>query len=212
MKIGILGSGSVAQTLGTGLLAKGHEVRLGTRDLSKVQDWMTAGGKRASSGSFEETAAFGDLIFLCTHGAGSLNALMMAGADHLMGKVLVDVTNPLDFSQGVPPRFTATLGHSLGEQIQRLLPGTRVVKAFNTIAAQIMVHPQREEGLPTLTICGDDATAKAEVTTLAEAFGWEVEDMGGIEMAYWNEALAQIWILYGFKNNHWTHAFKLLKK
>ena len=212
MKIGILGSGGVAQTLGAGLLSKGHEVRLGTRDPSKLEDWIAGAGKGARAGSFGEVAAFGEIVFLCTLGEGALDALALAGADHLRGKVLVDVTNPLDFSGGVPPRFTATLGNSLGERIQRAYPEARVVKAFNTIAAQIMVHPQREEGLPTLTICGQDASAKAEVTKLAEAFGWEVADLGGIGMAYWNEALAMVWILYGFKNDHWTHAFKLLKK
>ncbi|HET6330846.1 MAG TPA: NAD(P)-binding domain-containing protein [Holophagaceae bacterium] len=212
MKIGILGSGSVAQTLGAGFLAKGHEVRLGTRDTSKLKDWVSGAGKGASAGSFSEAAAFGGIVFLCTLGEGALEALKLAGADNLRDKVLVDVTNPLDFSGGVPPHYAAMLGNSLGEQVQRAHPEARVVKAFNTIAAQIMVSPQREEGLPTLTICGEDAAAKAEVTKLAEAFGWEVADLGGIDMAYWNEALAMVWILYGFKNNHWTHAFKLLKK
>jgi predicted dinucleotide-binding enzyme len=210
MKIGILGSGNVAQTLGGGLLAKGHEVRLGTRDVSKLRNWTrdTSG----SAGSFAEAAAFGDLVFLCTLGEGALEALALAGKENLQGKILVDVTNPLDFSGGVPPRFAATLGNSLGEQIQRAHPEAKVVKAFNTIAAQIMVHPQREDGLPTLTICGDDPIAKAAVTRLAEGFGWDVADLGGIAMAYWNEALAMVWILYGFKNDHWTHAFKLLRK
>lgn len=212
MKIGILGSGGVAQTLAAGFLSKGHEVRLGTRDASKLSAWLEGAGKGAKAGSFQEAAAFGEIVFLCTLGAAAVEVVRLVGAEALRGKTLVDVTNPLDFSQGVPPGFTSTLGNSLGEQVQKAAPGAKVVKAFNTIAASIMVHPQREQGLPTLTIAGDDADAKVQVTRLAEGFGWEVADLGGLDMAYWNEALAQIWILYGFKHGQWTHAFKLLNK
>ncbi|HJW08578.1 MAG TPA: NAD(P)-binding domain-containing protein [Holophagaceae bacterium] len=211
MNIGILGSGGVAQTLAGGLIAKGHAVKLGTRDAAKLRDWRASAGPQGSVGSFAEAADFGDMVFICTLGSAALEAIGMAGAAFFKDKVVVDVTNPLAFDAGGPPAFTARLGGSLGEQIQRALPEAKVVKAFNTIAAAIMVNPARQEGIPTLTLAGDDPGAKAAVAELAQAFGWDVADLGGIEMAYWNEALAMIWILYGFKHNHWTHAFKLLR-
>jgi hypothetical protein len=213
MKIGILGSGTVGQQLGLGFARLRHDVRIGTRDPGKLNDWLKEIGKRGSVGSFEETAKFGEAVLLCTTWMGTENAINMAGKKNFSGKVVIDVTNPLDFSQGVPPKFVATLGNSGGEQVQRWLPDAKVVKAFNTIGNAIMCNPKREEGVPDLFIAGNDEAAKKKVADFAEKWGWaSVVDMGDISQAYWLETFAMLWIHYGFKFNNWTHAFKLLRK
>jgi predicted dinucleotide-binding enzyme len=212
MKIGIIGSGGVAQTLGSGFLEKGYEVKLGTRDEEKLADWLEKAGKNASVGSFSDAANFGDVIFLCVLGEAANSAVELAGAENLKGKTVIDTTNPLDFSEGVPPKFTAKLAASLGEQVQNALPESNIVKAFNTIGASIMVDPKFGDDTATLFIAGNDENAKAETAKLAKEFGWDVEDLGGIEQSFFIEAFASLWINYGFKNNHWTHAFKFLKR
>lgn len=213
MKIGIIGSGMVGQTLGAGLAGRGHEVMLGTRDPSqdKVQAWVKETGKGAQAGTFADTAAFGELVLLATLWTGTESALQLAGPDRLAGKVLVDVTNPLDFSQGMP---RLALGHtdSGGEQVQRWVPAAHVVKAWNIITADTMVSPQREEGTPDMFIAGNDAGAKAKVTELLKEFGWPVTDLGGIEYARLLEPLALLWIHLYIKTKSGAHAFKLLRK
>jgi predicted dinucleotide-binding enzyme len=212
MKIGIIGSGGVAQTLGKAYLEKGYEVKLGTRDAKKLAEWAENAGENALIGSFAEAGEFGDVVFVAVSGSAALDAVNLAGADNLKGKTVIDVTNPLDFSEGVPPRFTATLGNSLGEQIQNALPEANVVKAFNTMGAPIMVDPKFGDQAATHFIAGNDENAKAETKKLAEEFGWEVEDLGGIEQAFFLEAFASMYINYAFKHNQWMQAFKLLKK
>lgn len=212
MKIGIIGSGGVAQTLANAYLQKGYQVKLGTRNAEKLAEWLEKAGENASVGSFVEAAQFGDVVFLSVLGEAALNAIELAGAENLKGKTVIDLTNPLDFSGGVPPRFTATVGNSLGERIQNVLPDANVVKAFNTISAAIMVNPRFGDDTATLFIAGNDEKAKEEATKLAREFAWDVEDLGGIEQAFFLEAFASLWINYGFKNNHWTHAFKFLKR
>lgn len=214
MKIGILGSGDVARTLGDGLLGLGHEVTLGTRNKSKLDDWLAkANNPKAKVGSFADAAAFGEIVFLTTHGTATINAIDLADKKNFDGKIVIDVTNPLDFSGGASPKFAVTLGNSLGEQIQKHLSKSKVVKAFNSIGAHIMINAKREEGTPDLFIAGNDADAKKWVVELARKWGWpSAVDLGGIENSYWLEALAMFWIIYGFKNKSWSHAFKLLKK
>ncbi len=213
MKIGILGSGNVAQKLGEGFLRAGHEVKLGTRSPGKLAEWQKPLGEKSSIGSFQETANFGDLIVLATHGVATLEILKSLDKNNLKNKVVIDVTNPLDFSQGMPPKFTSSPGKSLGEQIQKFLNESKVVKAFNTISANRMCAPALEEGDPDLLICGNDENAKSQVAEIAKNFGWKsIIDMGDISKAFLLEATAMLWIDYGFKYNHWTHAFKILKK
>ena len=212
MKIGFLGSGGVAQTLGSAYLEKGHEVKLGTRSPEKLDEWLAGAGESALVGSFADAAAFGDVVFICTKGDGALDSVKLAGVENFKGKTVIDVTNPLDFSGGVPPKLTSTLGNSLGEEIQKSLPDAHVVKAFNTIGAHIMVDPFFDGQPATLFIAGNDESAKAEVTKLAKEFGWDVEDAGGIGESFYLEAFAMLWINYGFKNNHWNHAFRFMKK
>ena len=212
MKIGIIGSGGVAQTLANAYLQKGYKVKLGTRNREKLAEWLENAGGNASVGSFAETAKFGDVIFFSVLGEAVLNAISLAGVENFKGKTVIDLTNPLDFSGGVPPKFTATVGNSLGEQIQNALPEANVVKAFNSIGAPIMVDPKFGDDTATLFIAGNDENAKAETEKLAKEFGWEVEDLGGIEQAFFLEAFASMWINYAFKHNQWMQAFKLLKR
>ncbi len=214
MKIGILGTGEVARALATGFARTGHEVKLGTRDPSsdKVKALVAAIGPKATAGTFADAAAFADVAVLATLWAGTENALRLAGPDRLAGKVVIDTTNALDFSQGPPPKLA--LGHtdSAGEQVQRWLPMAHVVKAFNIVGNAFMVQPKFPDGVPDMFLCGNDATAKQAVGDICTAFGWPpVIDLGGIEMSRYLEPLAMIWIVYGFKTNTWSHAFKLLR-
>ena len=141
------------------------------------------------------------------------NAIDLAGKENLKNKILIDVTNPLDHSQGPLPKFAVSLGNSLGEQVQNQLPETKVVKAFNTINVYIMINPKREEGIPDLFIAGNDDSAKKVVGDIALKWGWaSVIDMGDISMSYWLETFAMLRIYFGFKYNTWTYAFKLLRK
>ncbi|HET7499790.1 MAG TPA: NAD(P)-binding domain-containing protein [Kofleriaceae bacterium] len=198
MKIGILGTGPVAQTIGSKLIALGHEVRLGGRDAAnpKAAAWTTAAGAKASHGTFATTAAFGELVFNCTSGAASLEALRAAGAANLRNKVLIDVANPLDLSNGMPPSLFTGNTDSLGEQIQRLLPETRVVKALNTVNCQVMVDPVRVAGGDhSIFVSGNDATAKATVTELLRTFGWKsIVDLGDITTARGTESYLPLWL------------------
>lgn len=215
MKIGIIGSGTVGKILGTGLIKLGYEVKIGTRNPSKedLQKWVVENGSKASIGTFAEAASFSDHLFLCTFWEGTKNALDLAGKENMKGKVVVDVTNPLDFSQGAPPKLAVTYPASGGETVQNWIPDSKVVKAFNTISAYIMVNAQLEEGIPDLFIAGDHEDAKAFVRDIAGKWHWSsVNDLGDISNAYWLETFAMLWIYFGFKNNHWTHAFKLLRK
>jgi hypothetical protein len=212
MKIGIIGSGEVAQTLASGYLAKGYQVKLGTRSPEKLNEWLAAAGENASVGSFADAAQFGEVVFICASGAAALSAIELAGAENFKGKTVIDVTNPLDFSEGIPPKFAAAVGDSLGERIQKALPEARVVKAFNTINRTTMIDPHFGDETATLFIAGNDENAKAETVKLGREFGWDVEDLGGIEQAFFLEAFASLWVNYAFKHNSWLHAFKLLKK
>jgi len=213
MQVGILGTGDVARALGTGFVGAGHTVKFGTREpgSEKARALVTAVGGNASIGSFADAARFGEVVVLATLWTGTENAIRLAGAETFAGKVVIDATNPLDFSTGAP---RLALGHtdSAGEQVQRWLPQARVVKAFNSVGNASMVHPQFPGGPPDLFICGNDETAKRTVTEIGTAFGWPVIDLGGIEMARALEPLAILWIAYGFRTNTWTHAFKLLRK
>ena len=212
MKIGIIGSGVVAQTLGSGYVAKGHEVLLGTRDTAKLSEWLENAGDAASIGSFADAAAFGKIVFLSVSGVAMLSAIELAGVDNFSGKTVIDVANPLDFSSGIPPKFTATVGNSLGEQVQRALPDARVVKAFNTMASAVMTDPVFGEGAATHFIAGNDDDAKSEASALIKEFGWEVEDLGGIDQAFFLEAFASMYVNYAFRTGHWNMAIKLLKR
>ena len=213
MKIGIIGSGTVGQQLGIGFSKAGNEVKIGTRDKSKLNDWEKNAGAKASVGSNEEAAKFGEIVILATAWSGTENAIKISVKENFSGKVLIDVTNPLDFSGGMPPKIAVPFNDSGAQHIQKWLPDAKVVKAFNIVNAYTMINPKHEEGTPDLFIAGNDKTAKEKVTSLARQLGWvSIIDLGDLSEAIWLETLTMLWIHYGAKFNSWTHAFKLLKK
>lgn len=200
MDIGVLGTGIVGRTLGTALVKAGHRVKLGSRSVDNgvAAEWAAGAGPAASQGAFADAAAFGEVLFNCTAGAASLEALRRAGEENLQGRIVVDVANPLDFSRGMPPTLTVCNTDSLGEQIQRAFPAARVVKALNTMTCSVMVDPGLVPGDHHVLLCGDDAGAKACVATLlSEAFGWpraRILDLGDITAARGTEMLLPVWI------------------
>ena len=214
MKIGVLGSGDVGQALGSGLLSLGHEVRMGSREAGneKARAWVAKSGVKASQGTFADAAAFADLAVLATLWSGTENVIQQAEPRNLAGKVVIDATNPLVFTPNEPPSLA--LGHtdSGGEQVQRWLPKSRVVKCFNIVGYAHMVHPDFPGGPPDMFLCGNDAEAKKTVTGICQAFGWPVIDIGGIEGARLLEPICILWVLYGIRSKTWNHAFKLLRK
>lgn len=213
MKIGILGTGDVGRALGNGFVAKGHEVKMGSREArnEKARAWVQGAGPKASAGTFADAARFGEVVVLATLWEGTENAVKLAGAENMAGKVVIDTTNPLDFSQGLPPRLAVGHTSSGGEQVQRWLPKTRVVKAFNIVGNAHMVDPQFPGGPPDMFIAGNDAEAKKTVTGILTSFGWPTIDIGGIEGARLLEPMCILWVGYGVKTGTWNHAFKLLR-
>ena len=213
MKVGIIGSGVVATTLGGGFIKHGHEVALGTRDASKLAAWK-AQYPAARILGFAEAAAFGEIVVLAVGGAVALDALKLMGAANIQGKPVIDATNPIG---GGPPvngvlSYFTTLTDSLMERLQKAAPGAHFVKAFNSVGSAQMVNPQFSGGKPTMFICGDNPGAKKTVQSLLDQFGWETEDMGAIEAARAIEPLCMLWCIPGIGRNDWSpHAFKLLK-
>ena len=210
-RIGILGSGSAAQTLGTAFIKHGHPVMLGTRDPAKLQPWRAGAGPDAYVGRFDEAARFGNLVVLSVLGSAAEDVVRLAGIESFNEKVVLDASDPLDFSSGRPGLFVGTTD-SLGERIQRLLPQAYVVKGLNTVVAEVMVDPTLSGGDPDMFIAGDDDRAKQMVTALLGDFGWPVIDMGGIESARWLEALSLAWVVYSHRTGKTHHAFKLVGK
>jgi hypothetical protein len=198
MHIGILGTGIVGQTIGSKLVALGHEVKLGSRSATndKAAGWVKSAGRGASHGTFADAAAFGEMVFNCTSGMASLEALRQAGAKHLDGKVMIDVANPLDFSKGMPPTLSVSNTDSLGEQIQREFPKARVVKSLHTVTAAVMVEPAKVPGDHAIFVCGNDASAKTQVTEILKKwFGWKtVIDLGDITSARGTEMMLILWV------------------
>jgi predicted dinucleotide-binding enzyme len=212
MRIGVIGSGEVGRVLGAGFALMGHEVKLGSRNPAqdKIRAWLDETG--ASAGTFDEAASFAEVAVLATLWEGTENAIRLAGPENLAGKVVIDATNPLDFSEGVPPKLAIGHTDSGGEQVQRWLPRSSVVKAFNTVGNPHMVNPQFPGGPPDMFICGNDEQAKQIVTDLLKALGWSVIDVGDIEGARYLEPLAMVWVLHLFRTGTPNHAFKLLTK
>lgn len=211
MKIGILGSGDVAKALCIGFLKYDHDVVMGTRTTSKLGDWAMK-HPRVRLGAFADAARFGDLVVLAVKGTAASEALHLAGPEHLAGKPVMDVTNPI---ADAPPvngviKFFTTLDESLIERLQKEFPGIRFVKAFNSVGNAGMVNPQFKGGTPTMFICGNDDSAKKTVAGIVEQFGWEVSDMGRAEGARAIEPLCMLWCIPDFLRNDWSHAFKLL--
>jgi predicted dinucleotide-binding enzyme len=214
-KIGVLGSGDVGRVLASSFLKEGNPVMLGTRDTSKDQvvKWKKD-NSAGQTGTFEETAAFGEIIVLATAGSVSLTAIELAGKENFDEKLVIDATNPIAPEPPVKGvlKFFTSLDHSLLEMIQEKIPSANVVKAFNSVGNAFMYKPDFKGIKPSMFICGNDATAKKTTSSILDAFGWEVEDMGPAEAARAIEPLCILWCIPGFIRNEWTHAFKLLKR
>jgi len=209
-KIGIIGSGIVAKVLATGFIKHGHPVMLGSRDKSKRELLQKEIG--ALTGTFEETASFGDIVIFAVKGTAA-ESVISSLTDRLSGKTVIDTTNPIAEKPPVNGviQFFTSLEESLLERLQKLAPGVNFVKAFNSIGNAFMIDPEFEIK-PTMFICGNNASAKKDVTNLLEKVGWEIEDMGNAESARAIEPLCMLWCIPGILENKWNHAFKLLKK
>ena len=212
MRVGIIGSGKVAQALAGGFLKYGHEVTLGTRHPDKLSEWQTTHSK-ARVGSFADAAASAEVVVLSVKGSAASDALRQASIGNLTGKVVIDTTNPI---ADAPPdhgvlAFFTSLEESLMERLQRECGAARFVKAFNSVGADVMVNPQLKGGPPTMFICGNDDAAKQVVQGILDQFGWDTADMGAAEAARAIEPLCILWCIPGFLRNQWSHAFKLLR-
>lgn len=203
MNIGVLGTGTVGQTIGTKLLELGHSVCMGSRTSNNEKAIEFAGKAplRSSAGTFATAATFGELVFNCTAGAGSLDAVLSCG-DGLNSKILIDLSNPLDFSKGMPPTLSVCNTGSLGESIQSALPHTQVVKALNTTWCGIMVNPGMiNQGDHHTFVCGNDAMAKDKVKQMLKSFGWKethILDLGDLTAARGMEMYLPLWLrIYG---------------
>ena len=199
MRFGVLGTGTVGQAIGGKLVSLGHEVSMGSRQAGneKAVAWAAEAGDGAGEGTFADAAGFGEVLVNATAGTASLEALEAAGAENLAGKVLIDVSNPLDFSQGMPPVLSVCNDDSVAERIQRAFPDARVVKALNTINASVMVAPGDLGGSTTVFVCGNDEGAKAQVVELLRSFGWgegNVLDLGDVGAARGTEMYLPLWL------------------
>ena len=212
-KVGVIGSGVVGQVLSDGFLKHGFEVMRGTREPAKLDSWKAGAGARASTGTFAEAAAFGDLVVLAVKGSAAESIVDQAGPERLAGKTVIDTTNPLAETapvNGVLAYFTGP-NESLMERLQKRAPQAHLVKAFSSVGNALMVNPKLPGGPPTMFICGDDEGAKKETRGILDAFGWETEDLGAAAAARAIEPLCMLWCIPGFRQNRWTHAFKLLE-
>lgn len=214
-KVGIIGSGVVAHALANGFLKYGYDVMMGSRDSAKLEEWKEKSAGKGKTGTFEETAKFGEIIVLAVKGAGAIEAINLAGIKNLNGKTIIDTTNPIDDKR--PPdngvlHFFTSLEESLMERLQKAVPDANFVKSFNIVGNVFMVDPDFGGVKPTMFICGNNDNAKNEVKAILEQFGHETEDMGKAEAARAIEPLCILWCIPGFIQNRWTHAFKLLKK
>jgi predicted dinucleotide-binding enzyme len=215
MKIGILGTGMVGNALATRLVQVRHEVMMGSRTSRSDagQEWLRGVGGQGRIGTFADAAAFGEMVFDCTSGANSIEALRQAGAANLAGKILVQVSNPLDFSKGMPPTLTVCNTDSLAEQAQREFPAARVVKALNTLNCEVMVNPGIVPGDHNLFICGNDVSARREVTErLCQWFGWKPDniiDLGDLTGARGTEMLLPLWLRLFGKFGHARFNFSI---
>jgi 8-hydroxy-5-deazaflavin:NADPH oxidoreductase len=212
-RVGVLGSGEVGRRLAAGFCSRGHDVMIGSRDPGKpeLRDWLSGDGAGVEAGTFAQAAEHGELLVLAVLGNAAENAIADADPENFSGKAVIDAMNPLDFSAGFPPKLSITGEDSLGERVQRALPGAKVVKAFNTIGNPYFVDPKFSEGEPTMLIAGNDEGAKHTVGDVLGDFGWShTVDIGGIEGSRELEAICIVWVKIGGARAAWDHGFKLL--
>ena len=215
-KAAVLGTGMVGSTIGSKLIQLGYEVKMGSRsaDNAKAAEWVNANGEKATQGTFADASAFGEVIFNCVKGENVLEALKIAGMENLAGKILIDVSNPLDFSKGMPPTLLPPLTNtnSLGEEIQKLLPQTHVVKTLNMVNCEVMVEASKCGGDATMFISGNSKEAKKEVEHILHQFGWnDIIDLGGINHARSTEMMLPLWLSIYMATNNGYVGFKIVR-
>ena len=213
MRVAILGSGHVGRTLGLGFAEHEHEVAMGTRspDGPGAVEFIDKVGDRGWVDTYDAVASWCELAVLASVWKGAPHVVELAGADNLAGKVVVDVTNPLSKDRKGHEMLATGPGDSAGETVQRMLPKSRVVKAFNTVGVEQMVSPKLVGGPGTMMIAGDDENAKEIVAEVLHDFGWESADLGGIEASRGIEGVLLAWMYYGMRRGTWDHAFKILR-
>lgn len=215
-KIGILGTGIVGSTIGSKLIELGYEVRMGSRTAKneKALAWVAKCGNKASTGTFEDAAQFGEIIFLCAKGDVTLEILKLAKPGNFKGKTVIDISNPLDFSKGMPPSLIPQFANtnSLGEEVQKALPDANVVKSLNIVNCEVMVNAKKSGGDPTMFMCGNNAGAKAEVASVLNKFGWtDIIDLGDITTARGTEMMLPIWLRTWMATKNGYFAFKIIR-
>lgn len=212
-KVAIIGSGVVGDALAAGFLKLGDEVRRGSRDPGKLEAWKKGAGALASAGTLTDAAGWGEIVVLAVKGTAAEAVVDACGADALAGKVVLDTTNPIEDAapeNGVLRYFTKP-NESLMERLQARAPRARFVKAFSCVGSAHMVDPDFGGEKPTMFVCGNDDAARAEAKGILVSFGWDVEDLGAAEAARAIEPLAMLWCIPGFRENRWSHAFRLLR-
>ncbi|MDQ3290973.1 MAG: NAD(P)-binding domain-containing protein [Bacteroidota bacterium] len=197
MKIAVLGTGVVGQTIAGKLIQLGHTVKMGSRSATneKATSWAEQNGEKASAGTFAEAAAFGEVIFLATKGDVTLDIIQQANPENFSGKTVIDISNPLDFSRGFPPTLTITNTNSLAEEVQKAIPEAYVVKTLNTLTAHLMVEPTRLLEETHVFLSGNHAAGKDQARSLLQEFGWQnIIDLGDITTARGTEQLLPLWV------------------
>jgi len=213
IKVGIIGSGGVGKALASGFASNGYSVMIGSNSTTKREELKNELGVTIAVGKFADAAAFGDILVFAVKGTSAEQTLGGLNPASLNGKTIIDTTNPIADrppTNGVLNFFT-TFDESLMERLQNIAPDAHFVKCFSCVGSYAMVNPKFAGGKPTMFICGNEDSAKAEVKPILEKFGWEFEDMGGVEAARAIEPLCILWCIRGFRENQWVHAFKLLK-
>jgi len=214
MKIGILGMGMVGETLGTRFVQMGHQVKMGSRTANNenAAKWAAKNGTAASAGTFAQAAEFGEMVFLCLKGDVQMDVIRSVGERPFGSKPVVDVSNPLDFSHGMPPSLSICNTNSLGEEVQKALPAAKVIKTLNIVNCEIMIEPNKAGQQPTMFICGNDSAAKASVTSLLKDLGWaDIIDLGDITKARATEMLLPIWLSLMQTLGHVHFGFKIVR-
>ena len=212
MEFGIFGTGDVGKAIAKGLLALGHEVMIGARSATSEKAAAVAAelGAGTSTGTFADAARYGEVVVLATLGSVNEQVIAATGADNLAGKLVLDTTNPLDFSKGFPPSLMVPAEGSGAQQIRALAPEARVVKVFNTVGNPLMFRPELPGGAPSMFLCGNDEGAKEATAKLVTDFGWEPVDVGTLAAAHWLEAMCMVWVSVGARSGRWDRAFKLV--
>jgi len=215
MKFGVLGTGDVGQRLASKLAGLGNDIKMGSRtaDNPKALNWAKENGAKCSAGKFSDAAAFGEIVFLCVKGDAVMDVIQAAGTVNFKGKTVVDVTNPLDFSKGMPPSLFVSNTNSMGEEVQKAIPDARVIKTLNCVSNEIMVNPELTGGEPTMFLSGNNLEAKEEIKKVLVQFGWkDLIDLGDITGARCTEMLLPIWLrLWGTLQNGQI-GFKIVRK